>query len=247
MSSPAVNPSTLDGLNVPLYERVRLALQARLARHAWDISEPIPTEQALSREFEVSIGTIRKAVERLVKDGLLVKVQGKGTFIKRPDFHNSLLRFFRYRDAAGEHVVPVGVVKHVETVAPVESINSRLGLDPATSLIHLQRVRLVGQEVVLSERIWLPEPLFSKLAALPVERFGNLLYPFYDEICGQFVSSAVESLSFATGHADPYLGTQADQQLVRIERVARNIEGTPIEYRVSHGLPQNFRYEVRIN
>jgi GntR family transcriptional regulator len=93
----------------------------------------------------------------------------------------------------------------------------------------------------------LPEPLFSKLAALPVERFGNLLYPFYDEICGQFVSSAVESLSFATGHADPYLGTQADQLLVRIERVARNIEGTPIEYRVSHGLPQNFRYEVRIN
>lgn len=247
MSSSPLPLAPLNGLNVPLYERVRLAIQARLVSMAWDPSSPIPTEHVLSKEYEVSVGTIRKAVERLVADGLLVKVQGKGTYIKRPDFQNSLLRFFRYRNTAGQQVVPTGVVKRVEIVEPVAAINARLNLDPAEPLIRLLRMRLVEQTVVLSEHIWLPQSLFGKLADMPVERFGNLLYPFYHEACGQFVSSAVETLSFATDHEDEILGTRAGDLLVKIERVAHNIESRPIEYRVSYGLPQNFRYEVRIS
>jgi len=237
----------LEDLNVPLYERVRLAIQAKLASHSWDPAEPIPTEQALSAEYGVSIGTIRKAVERLVKDGLLVKVQGKGTYIKRPGLQNSLSRFFRYRDHAGRQIVPMGVVKHVAKVPPVPEINARLGIDPQESLIQVQRVRLVGQAVVLSEHIWLPGHLFGALLDVPLERFGNLLYPFYDEVCGQFVSSAVETLSFTRDHADEGLGTPAGELLVKIERVAQNLEGQAIEYRISYGLPENFRYEMRIS
>lgn len=247
MSWSPTPPTPLDGLSVPLYERVRLAIQSRLASQSWDPSEPIPTEQALSKEFGVSVGTVRKAVERLAKDGLLVKIQGKGTFIRRPDFQNSLLRFFRYRDAAGKPVVPTGVVQHVSVVPAVDAINRQLNIDPAEPLVHLRRLRLVGQTVVLSEKIWLPHSLFAKLIDVPPERFGNLLYPFYDEICGQFVSSAVETLSFDDRHEDNDLGTQPGDLLIRIERIAQNIEGRPIEYRLSYGLPQNFRYEVRIN
>ncbi|MYN13960.1 UTRA domain-containing protein [Pusillimonas sp. TS35] len=247
MHPPAAVSTSLDDLSVPRYERVRLALQARIADHVWDAAAPIPTEQVLSAEFDVSVGTIRKAVERLVKDGLLVKVQGKGTFIKRPDFKNSLLRFFRYRNQAGEPVVPTGVVKQVDIADPVSFINQRLGLGPADRLIHLQRVRLVEHAAVLSESIWLPYALFAKLADMPLERFGNLLYPFYDQVCGQFVSSAVETLSFVSDHTDEYLGSRRGELLVKIERIARNLQGGPIEYRVSYGRPQNFRYEVRIN
>ncbi|WP_345797417.1 GntR family transcriptional regulator [Castellaniella sp. MT123] len=239
-------PTSLDGLNVPLYERVRLGIQARLAGHVWDPSEPIPTEQALAQEYEVSIGTIRKAVERLVKDGLLAKVQGKGTFIKRPDFGGSLLRFFRYRNASGQQVVPTGVVKAVVVVPADADINARLDLAPDAELIRLTRVRLVDETIVLSESIWLPRTLFAPLATMAPERFGNLLYPFYDEVCGQFVFSADETLSFTSGRADADLGTQDSDLLVRIERIAYNIEGRPIEYRISHGQPQNFRYEMRI-
>lgn len=243
---PAMPPVPLDGLTVPLYERVRLAIQERLVHRAWSLSEPIPTEQVLSLEYGVSVGTVRKAVERLVKDGLLVKVQGKGTFIKRPDFQNSLLRFFRYRDAAGQQVVPTGLVKKLSVVAPVASINRRLGLGLDDALIQLQRVRLVGHNIVLSENIWLSRALFGKLVDVPLERFGNLLYPFYDQVCDQFVFSATETLSFTTTHADEYLDTRKGEMLVKIERVAHDIEGKPIEYRVSYGMPQNFRYEIRI-
>lgn len=51
------------------------------------------SEQELAQMYSVSVGTVRKAVEGLVEDGLLVKQQGKGTFLKQPNFENSLIRF----------------------------------------------------------------------------------------------------------------------------------------------------------
>ncbi len=54
------------------------------------------SEQELAQMYSVSVGTVRKAVEGLVEDGLLVKQQGKGTFLKQPNFENSLIRFLDY-------------------------------------------------------------------------------------------------------------------------------------------------------
>lgn len=239
--------TALNELNIPLYERIRLDIKSRLVTQAWDPIEPIPSEQVLAVEYGVSIGTIRKAVERLVQDGLLVKAQGRGTFIKRPDFKNSLLRFFRYRNASDQPVVPIGLVQSVKQIAPVAAINQKLALSPTTALIQLKRLRLVEKTVVLSECIWLPEPLFNPLLAVKADQFPNLLYPFYDKKCAQFVFSAQESLSFSTDQTDEHLGAVAGALLVKIERLAHNIEGTPIEYRVSYGHPQNFRYDIRIS
>lgn len=59
----------------------------------WTVEVPIPSEQELAQMYSVSVGTVRKAVEGLVEDGLLVKQQGKGTFLKQPNFENSLIRF----------------------------------------------------------------------------------------------------------------------------------------------------------
>src|SRR5690554_7611111 len=104
----------LDDLNIPLYERIRLDIQSKLVTQVWAPDEPIPTEQELAQQYGVSVGTVRKGIERLVQDGLLSKIQGKGTFIKRPDFKNSLLRFFRYRDDRGQQVVPSSLIKSVQ-------------------------------------------------------------------------------------------------------------------------------------
>lgn len=237
---------SLDALNIPHYERIRLDLQANLIEQGWHPDQPIATEQVLAERYKVSIGTIRKAIECLVQDGLLYKVQGKGTFVKRPDFSGSLLRFFRYRDQSGQQHVPQSIIKSIRCTDPVPEINQKLALSETTPLIEIKRLRLVDGQVVLSEVIWLPEPLFSKLAQIHPKDFPNLLYPFYYDICNQFVLSATESLSFSSEHTDWDL--QATQQglLIKIERLAYNHRAVPIEYRLTYGLPQNFRYEVRI-
>lgn len=237
----------LDDLNIPLYERIRLDIQSKLVTQVWAPDEPIPTEQELAQQYGVSVGTVRKGIERLVQDGLLSKIQGKGTFIKRPDFKNSLLRFFRYRDDQGQQVIPSSLIKSVQRSAPNPLVNQQLQLPPTASLIQLKRLRVLEAEIVLSESIWLPEDLFAPLLQIDKTKFANLLYPFYYDTCQQFVLSAKETLSFSADHEDSDLGASQGDLLVKIERTAYNMEGLPIEYRVSYGQPQHFRYEVRIS
>lgn len=86
-----------------------------LIQSKWTVEEPIPSEQELAQMYSVSVGTVRKAVEGLVEDGLLVKQQGKGTFLKQPNFENSLIRFFFLdyviKKKKGEFIQPQGQIK----------------------------------------------------------------------------------------------------------------------------------------
>lgn len=235
-----------QGFKLPLYEQVRLQIQEKLARHVWDINQPIPSESELSDEYHVSIGTVRKAIERLVEDNLLVKIQGKGTFIRQPNFSASLMKFFRYRNVAGELIEPVGVVKNIEKIAPVPAINAILKLTPKDSLIYLERVRLIDGTIMLSEKIWLSYDLFSSLLDISLQDFGNLLYPFYYDRCNQLIASANEKLTFVKGYKDKYLDNPVDETLLKICRIANNLEHAPVEYRESFGRTTNFHYEVNI-
>ncbi len=232
--------------NMPRYEQVRWHIQTLLTENKWDEKTPLPTEQEFADKYQVSVGTVRKAVEKLVDDGVLIKQQGRGTFLKRPSFEGSLLRFFKYRDKNASYVVPTGVIKKVMLIEPVEAINKELNIHEKESLIYIERVRIVEDRVILSERIWLPKSRYEDFIGLEPEDFENLLYPFYYKKCGQFVSSAVEMLFFISNHIDPYLDNTKQENLVKVCRVAKNIEGDPIEYRESYGLAEKFSYEVNI-
>lgn len=232
---------------MPRYEQVRWHIQSLLIDNKWDKDTPLPTEQELAATYQVSVGTVRKAVEKLVEDGVLLKQQGRGTFLKQPDFENSLSRFFKFRDKDAVYVLPIGVVKAVRPIEAVEYINKKLNLKKNQGLIYIERVRIVDGRIMLSEKVWLPKTMFRSFATLAPEDFGNLLYPFYYQQCGQFVSSAVETLSFIKDHVDAYLGNTPDQNLVKVCRLAKNLKGEPMEYREFYGLADRFSYEVSIN
>lgn len=232
---------------MPRYEQVRWHIQSLLTAKQWDKDTPLPTEQELANEYNVSVGTVRKAVEKLVEDGVLLKQQGRGTFLKQPDFEASLSRFFKFRDKDASYVTPIGVVKEVKVVTADDAINAKLELRKNQALIYLERVRIVDDKVILSEKVWLPKTMFRSFATMAPSDFGNLLYPFYYQQCGQFVSSAVETLFFIKDHADPYLGNDKSENLVKVCRVAKNLKGEPIEYRESYGLAERFSYEITIN
>ncbi|WP_201587059.1 GntR family transcriptional regulator [Psychrobacter jeotgali] len=238
---------TFEKFNMPRYERVRWQIQLLLTENKWDKDTPLPTESELSDKYKVSVGTVRKAVEKLVEDGILFKQQGRGTFLKQPNFEASLLRFFKFRDKDVGYLTPTGLVKKIVSISGVNIINEKLNLHNNESLIYIERVRIVDNKIILSEKIWLPRSLFENLVTLAPEEFENLLYPFYYKKCGQFVSSAVEKLSFIKNHIDIYLNSDGKKDLVKVCRIAKNLKGEPIEYRESYGLADNFSYEVNIN
>jgi GntR family transcriptional regulator len=242
-----MNPLSSD-VRLPLYQRLRDQLAQQIAHNRWRPGEAIPTEAVLSAEYQLSTGTVRKAIDALVSEGILERQQGRGTFIRRPQFQSSLFRFFRLLTPAGERRVPESRILSIEGVTAPSTVAQALGLPVGAPVIRIVRVRLLDVLPVLAEEIWLPSDRFQLLLEVDLSRKGPLLYPIYEEVCGQVVASAEETLtaeSVNDVHAR-LLQIPLNSPVIVIERLARDYAGRPLEWRRSRGRAEHFRYSVDI-
>ncbi|MFB4392958.1 MULTISPECIES: GntR family transcriptional regulator [unclassified Pseudomonas] len=233
---------------LPRYQQLRDHLVEQIANNRWRPGEAIPTEAALAGEFELSVGTVRKAVDALVAEGVLERQQGRGTFIRRPQFQSSLFRFFRFEAANGERSVPQSHILSIEPLSAPSAVAQALGLAPGAAVIHIVRLRLLDEKPVLAEEIWLPRLPFQPLLEVDLASKGPLLYPIYEELCGQVVASAEETLTAEAVDAVHARLLQLPDAcpVVVIERLARDYAGNLLEWRRSYGHAQHFRYRVDI-
>ena len=233
---------------LPRYQQLRDDLVSRIAAGEWAPEEAIATEAELGQFYNVSTGTVRKAIDLLVSDGVLTRTQGKGTFVRRPRFDSSLFRFFRFVSRDGQPVRPTARVLRREVVKPNEEIRNALRMKASEKAIHLSRVRMIEGQAVLSEEIWLPRARFEALAALPLDKFEDLLYPLYERLCKQMVASATEILRVeqATAETASLLGKKTGSPVILVHRVASDFAGTPFEWRSTRGAADTFQYQVEI-
>lgn len=247
MNSAVLKPTPTD-TRLPRYQQVRDDLTRRIAAGEWPPGRAIPTEPELCGQYDVSIGTLRKAIDVLVGDGMLVREQGRGTFVRRPSFASSFFRFFRFRGASGESVTPSSRVVSRAVAIPPADAREALGLSAADAALHIDRIRLVAQQTVLLEDIWLPVRGFEPLVDLPLNEFGDLLYPLYERVCKRLVAHARETLTVerALPAQAKALGVESGSPLIRVQRVAYDFAGQPLEWRVSHGPAEYFQYHAEI-
>ncbi|MFC0336946.1 transcriptional regulator, GntR family [Kushneria avicenniae] len=234
---------------LPLYQRLREEIMDRIASGEWPPGEPIPTESELTRRYNIAVGTVRRAIDTLVNEGLLERSQGRGTFVRRPDFDASFFRFFRQVNAEGEASVPDSRILSASLQTPPPVASKALGLAHDASCICLERLRTLEDGSLLTEKIWLPAARFSGLLKVPLEEFDNLLYPFYEARFGQRIGSARETLTIASADAitSDTLGIALNDPVVVIERTALGYDQTPLEYRCSMGAAATFRYQIEIS
>lgn len=233
---------------LPLYQRLRDDMLDKITRREWQPGAAIPTESELTLAYGVSIGTVRKAVETLVAEGLLERSQGRGTFIRKPSFDGSLFRFFRYQGDGAKNQVPQGRILARTLLAPPEPVAQALALNKRAKAIRLDRLRLVDGEPVLLEEIWLPQARFGALMQIDLPDFGDLLYPLYEERCGQTIASAQETLTVESADAQvaSQLQVPAGQPVIVIDRLAFGYDRQPLEWRRSRGRSDRFRYQIDI-
>ncbi|KEA04038.1 GntR family transcriptional regulator [Rhizobium rhizogenes] len=233
---------------LPRYQRLRDDLAARINRQEWRPGESIPSEAELSATYSVAVGTVRKAIDQLVADGVVERHQGRGTYVRRARFNSSLFRFFRFQSESGERRVPESRILRRESIAAPSAVASALRLREGDPVISLSRLRLIGGVPLLAEEIWLERSRFEALLTIDTSEFGDLLYPLYEERCEQVVVSAEETLTveIAPPLQARLLGLDPGSPLVVIERVAFDLERRPIEWRRSRGPADRFRYHVDI-
>jgi len=240
---------SIDGdPRLPLYQRLRDDLDARIRQGQWRLGEALPAEQALASLYGVSLGTVRRAIDLLVQDGVIERRQGSGTYLRRADFANSLFRFFRLTGSGGRPILPESRVLHRTETPMTADIAARLGLPAGSPALRLTRLRLDGDIPLMVDDIWLSAERFAPLATLPLSALEPLLYPAFERYCQAAICSAVEELSVATADAAHahLLRIDPGAPVVAIERLACGRAGEPLEWRRSLGRSDRFRYRVEI-
>jgi GntR family transcriptional regulator len=219
----------------PLYLQVKDLLIQRLATGSWRPGEALPSEFGLAAEFKVSQGTVRKALDELAAQNLVVRHQGKGTFAAQHTPQRALFHFFHLVSDDGARALPGSRVLSLKTAKADRHESGRLALRLGTSVVRLKRVRLLGDEVAIFERIALPAARFPDFVRRLPADVPNEVYRYYEDAYGVTVARAVEKLKAveATAEEGKALGLPRGAALLEIDRIAYAIDGRAVEWRLS--------------
>ncbi len=217
----------------PLYRQIKDLILRGLASGEWRPGEAIPSESELAVRFNVSQGTVRKAVDEMAADNLLVRKQGKGTFVAS---HNDPRAFFRFL-----RIVPNEGPLSVAQSVPLECWRAKAGLEAARTLqialgapiIVVRRVlKFAGKPVVLDE-IYLPGEIFQGLTLEVLQDWQGSIYSLFETRFGVRMIRADERLRAvaADRNSAELLNVAEASPLLSVERVTYTYGDKPVEWR----------------
>ena len=225
----------------PLYRQVYDTFLRRLADAVWQPGQALPSEGRLASELGVSQGTVRKALDALTAENLLIRRQGRGTFVAEHDDRQSVFRFFKLRtDREGAGTPSSRVVEITEGAASVDE-RDRLSLVRSAQVVRVARVRSLDGRPCIAEILALPLAMFPGLAALELP---NTLYSLYAVRFGISISGAKEQLRAVAlpAYQADLLGGSVGEPALEIDRVAFNLDDKPVEWRLSFCLTRDMYY-----
>lgn len=232
-----------DSGAAPLYRQVKRALLRLLESGRYGPGETLPNETQIAQALQVSIGTLRKAVDELVHEHILVRRQGKGTFVAMHSTDRFLFQFFHVEPRPDATDMGLGsereypVVENVsfvkEQASPDEA--SALRIKPRDAVFRIDnRLGLSGRPVV-HDRIIIPALLFKGLSEKRFTDRPSTVYNLYQTDYGITVLRAQERARAAAASTEVarVLGIKPGQPVLEVHRMAFTFGEKPVEYRIS--------------
>ena len=219
----------------PLYAGAKSELMRRLASGSWRPGEKLPAEPALAAELGISQGTVRRALDEIAKANLIVRRQGRGTFVAEHTQARALFHFFHLVGDDGRRALPGSRMLSLKAGPATREEASRLGLAAAARVVRLQRLRLLDGAAAIVERIVVPAALFQGLDVRDRADLPNELYKLYQDRFGVSVARAAEKLKAVAASPEDaaHLGLRSGAPLLEIDRIAFALDGRACEWRVS--------------
>ncbi len=230
----------------PLYSQVREALVSRLIDGSWPPGMLLPSEHQLAAELGVSQGTVRKALDAMAADNLLVRRQGRGTFVAEPEDGRMIFQFFRLVADDGHRGLPDSSVISIRRADPTPVELEMLQLSAGQAVWHIERTRELDGRTVIAERICLPADRFPGLDR--IDPIPNNVYALYAQSFGLIIARAEERVKTMTASdADAaLLDCREGVPLIEVSRTGYALDETPVEWRISRCLTDQFHYAVSL-
>lgn len=228
----------------PLYRQIRGLITRSLESGEWRPGDVIPSESELATRFGVSQGTVRKAIDEMAAENLLVRRQGKGTFVATHSDPRSFFRFLRIAHNDGELPPMKSVPLECWRAKAGADVARRLGLSTGSPIIIIRRLLCFDNEPVVFDEIYLSGESFPDLT-LDVLRGGEKsLYSLFEGRYGVRMIRADERLRAVVADRVSAEALKVDEgsPLLLVERVTFTYGDKPVEWRRGFYLTQNFHY-----
>ncbi len=233
----------------PLYQLVKESILTRIAEGEWAPGTFLPPENVLAREYAVSHGTLRRALDELTRELRLTRYQGKGTAVAILDSDQALFKFFQIRREDGGRSLPTS--KNIDLTsgegkedgATAKEANA-LGIEEKAPVIRIRRIRIIDRLPLFNEYITLPQSIFPSMTEESVDSIPNTLYDYYQQRYNVTILRAKEWVSAVAATPDDAkrMAVDVGTPVLRLERICYDIKGKPVEYRITHMLTQGYRY-----
>ena len=218
----------------PLYLQIKALLEKSLEVREWGPGAAIPSEIELAGRFGVSQGTVRKAIDALAADNLVVRRQGKGTFVAtHTEERASSFRFLRIRHNDGHDEYPASRLVDLKRGKASADAARLLELSPGDTVLILRRVLEWGGEPVVLDEITLPAALFRGLTRARYDAYHGSMYGLFETQFGVRMLKAREHLSAIAADAASarVLGVAVGAPLLAVDRVTLTYGDRPVEFR----------------
>ncbi|MFO1272827.1 MAG: GntR family transcriptional regulator [Rubrivivax sp.] len=217
----------------PLYQQIKDLLVKSLQAGEWKAGEVIPSETELAARFKVSQGTVRKAIDELATGNLLVRRQGKGTFVATHAEEKTQYRFLRLVPDEDRGAPLQRRLIDCRRMRAPPDVARALALKSGEAAIELRRLLLAGDRPVVFDDIWLPGNLFK---GLTTERLAGWRGPMYGLLEAEFgvrMIRAEEKLRAVAAGAEEarMLALSAGAPLLSVERLSFTYGDKPVELR----------------
>lgn len=231
----------------PLYRQIKALITQSLVSGEWRPGEPIPSEIELAGRFSVSQGTVRKAVSELAEERVLVRQQGKGTFVASHAEERNQFPFLRINPDDESMRELAAELLGLERARDPASARL-LGLSPSAAVFVLRRILRINDRLACYEEIRLPAGRFKGLTGGVVEQHECMLYSMYEARFGVRMLQAEERVKAVAAPREvaAALHRAPGTPMLLIERVAFTYGGEPSELRRCYCDSQDHHYRNAI-
>jgi GntR family transcriptional regulator len=230
----------------PLYLQVCELLTQQIARGIWKPNATLPNETELARELGVSAGTVRKALEKLEADRLVMRRQGRGTFVVDQEAPEVTSRFCRIRQKDGEPIAYHAKLLRQSSGEPTSVEQNALQIGPDEPVARKRRLLSVHTRAFMVEDACLA---VSRLPGLRAEEAGDWNPTALAQRHGVHVARAREELRLleASHELAALLSVEPGTMLMQLDRIISSLDDTPIEWRSASCHLHNEYYLAEVN
>ncbi|WP_114649566.1 GntR family transcriptional regulator [Pseudothauera hydrothermalis] len=217
----------------PLYRQIKSLILQALEAGEWRPGQAIPSEQELAARFNVSQGTVRKAIDEMAAENLLVRKQGKGTFVASHNDPRALFRFLRLVPMNGDLTHPQSVPLDCWRAKAGQEASRMLGIEQGAPIIILRRLLKFGAKPVVIDEIYLPGEIFQGLSMEVLQGWNGSLYSLFETRFGLRMIRAQERIRAvgADRSTSDALKVPEGTPLLSVERVTYTYGDKPVEWR----------------